>query len=297
MRRARDAVVIAIAAVPMKDLVNAKQRLMRVLTPPRRAALARAMLEDVLRALCAAPLQAVSVPLGEVSPPLRKIPVSIREVYVVTRDPDVAAVVRQFPCTILEEPVNRGHTEAVAFAQEAAESAGAEAFLTVPGDVPCITSSEITAMLEGVRGDRGALFVPSASGHGTNGVVLRPPGVMALKFGEPSFANHLTAARRRGLEPTTLQLPGLALDIDGPEDLQALLERGAGTASRQLVAGWLARNTSDQSTRAEQSDRSAQAQGEFKASGRARDASDARAKAQDAAKASAQVQAPPGEGP
>jgi 2-phospho-L-lactate/phosphoenolpyruvate guanylyltransferase len=257
--------VIVIAAVPIKDLVNAKQRLMPVLTPAQRAALARAMLEDVLRALCGAPLREGSVPrregtaplhegsmqIRQGSAPLRDICVTIRDVYVVTRDPDVAAIVRQFPCTVLEEPANRGHTEAVAFAQEAAARAGAEAFLTVPGDVPCVTSSEIRAMLEAARGDRSALFVPSASGHGTNGVVLRPPDVMALKFGEPSFANHLTAARRRGLEPAILQLRGLALDIDGPEDLQALRERGAGTASGRLVAAWLARDTSDASARAQ----------------------------------------------
>jgi 2-phospho-L-lactate guanylyltransferase len=208
--------VIAIAAVPMKDLANAKQRLMRVLTPAQRAALARAMLEDVLRALGG----------------------TLRAVWVVTRDPDVIAFAGQFPCTILKEPVNRGHTEAVALAQEAARAAGAEVFLTVPGDVPCVTPSEIESMLDAAGGGRAAVFVPSASGHGTNGVVLRPPGIMALKFGEPSFANHLTAARRRDVEPTVLNLPGLALDVDGPDDLQALLERGSATTSGRLVAGW-----------------------------------------------------------
>jgi 2-phospho-L-lactate/phosphoenolpyruvate guanylyltransferase len=209
--------MIAIAAVPMKDLANAKQRLMGVLAPAQRAALARAMLEDVLRALGGATLRAV---------------------WVVTRDPDVIAFARPFSCTILTEPVNRGHTEAVALAQEAAHAAGAEIFLTVPGDVPCVTPSEIQSMLDAARGGRAAVFVPSASGHGTNGVVLRPPGIMTLKFGEPSFANHLTAARRRDVEPTVLHLPGLALDVDGPDDLQTLLGRGAATMSGHLVAGW-----------------------------------------------------------
>jgi 2-phospho-L-lactate guanylyltransferase len=82
------------------------------------------------------------------------------------------------------------------------------------------------------------VFVPSASGHGTNGVLLAPPDAMALKFGEPSFANHLTAARRRGLAPAVLELPGLALDIDGPEDLQALLARHPATRSGRLVASF-----------------------------------------------------------
>jgi 2-phospho-L-lactate/phosphoenolpyruvate guanylyltransferase len=217
--------MIAVGAVPMKDLANAKQRLIPVLGPARRAALARAMLEDVLRALCDRPFRAVGG-------------AALGAVYVVTRDPDVRAVAGLFPCTILTEPVNRGHTEAVALAQERAGALGADLFLTIPGDVPCVTASEIDSMLAAARGERAAVFVPSASGHGTNGVVLRPPGVMALKFGEPSFANHLIAARRRALEPIVLGLPGLALDVDGPEDLQTLLQRGAGTASGRLVAAW-----------------------------------------------------------
>ncbi|HEV8472122.1 MAG TPA: 2-phospho-L-lactate guanylyltransferase, partial [Methylomirabilota bacterium] len=43
-----------VAAVPVKDLVNAKQRLMRVLSAAERRELARTMLCDVLRALAAA---------------------------------------------------------------------------------------------------------------------------------------------------------------------------------------------------------------------------------------------------
>ena len=43
------------AAVPVKDLVNAKQRLVAALPPEDRRALAAAMLEDVLDALAAAP--------------------------------------------------------------------------------------------------------------------------------------------------------------------------------------------------------------------------------------------------
>ena len=40
-----------------------------------------------------------------------------------------------------------------------------------------------------------------------------------LRFGDNSFFPHLDAARRAGIEPTVLDLPGIALDIDTPEDL------------------------------------------------------------------------------
>ncbi|HEY3064834.1 MAG TPA: 2-phospho-L-lactate guanylyltransferase [Methylomirabilota bacterium] len=207
-----------VAAVPAKDLAQAKQRLVAVLTPAARADLARAMLRDVLRALTAAPLDAV---------------------WVVTRDPGVEAVARAAGVGVLPETENRGHTAAVALAQREAARAGARCFLTVPGDVPCLTAEEIATLVGAAADtDAAAVFTPSRSGLGTNGVALVPPGAMPLTFGEPSFENHLAAARRHHLTPRVVPLPGLGLDVDGPEDLRALLRRGPHTESGQLVASW-----------------------------------------------------------
>jgi len=206
-----------VVAVPVKDLVNANQRLVRALSPGERIALARAMLRDVLRALAAAPLDAR---------------------WVVTRDAEVTATARDFGVEVIAEALNQGHTAAVAAAQAAAVGAGARLFATVPGDVPCVTAEEISALV--ARGGDGpsVVFVPSRSGLGTNGAALRPPDAMPLTFGEPSFDNHLKAAGERGLVTHVLTLPGLGLDVDGPEDLPLLLARGAATESGRLLAGF-----------------------------------------------------------
>jgi 2-phospho-L-lactate/phosphoenolpyruvate guanylyltransferase len=206
--------VRTLAAIPVKDLVNAKQRLVPALGPPARRALARAMLEDVLAAVRRAALD---------------------HVCVVTRDTEVMALVHAQGARCLVERANRGHTEAVALAQAWAQERGAARFLTIPGDVPCVTAEEIAAVEAALGETPGAVFVPSLSGFGTNAALLAPPGAMPLKFGEPSFANHLDAARARGLAPRVLALPGLGLDIDAPEDLALLLERGPATRSAALI--------------------------------------------------------------
>jgi len=203
-----------VVAVPVKDLVNAKQRLIPVLSPSERGDLARAMLEDVLDALARARLG---------------------EVLVVTRDPSVEALARRHGAATLSEERNRGHTEAVAHAQRAALARGARRFLTLPGDVPCTTADELAAVAAALPESPGAVLVPSLSGFGTNAVLLDPPDLLALKFGEPSFDNHLVAARAAGLQPLVLRLPGIGLDIDAPEDLAALLERGPSTRSAGLL--------------------------------------------------------------
>jgi 2-phospho-L-lactate guanylyltransferase len=205
-------------AVPAKDLADAKQRLVSVLSPVDRAELARAMLRDVLRALTAAPLDAI---------------------WVVTRDPGVDAVARAAGVGVLPETQNRGHTAAVAHAQAEAVRIGARVFVTIPGDVPCVTADEIRRLVQAAAPGAPA-FVPSRSGLGTNGVALAPPEAMPLTFGEPSFENHLAAARARRLEPRVLSLPGLALDVDAPDDLDALLAAPGATVSARLVAMWQA---------------------------------------------------------
>ena len=58
---------------------------------------------------------------------------------------------------------------------------------------------------------------------------------LALKFGEPSFQNHVVAARAAGLKPVVLRMPGIGLDIDEPEDLTLLLGRGPSTRSAALL--------------------------------------------------------------
>src|SRR5881296_255953 len=192
-----------VAAVPIKDLSDAKQRLASVLTLAERDQLARAMLRDVLRALAAAELD---------------------RVWVVTRDPAVAAMARGLGAEPLVEAENRGHTAAVALAQAEAARRGARVFLTIPGDVPCVTADELRQVVDGVR-DGAPIFVPSRSGLGTNGVALAPPPVLALA--------------------------GLGLDLDAPEVLTALLAERRDTETRRLIASWRQRLASTHASRDE----------------------------------------------
>lgn len=207
--------MVTLAAVPVKDLASAKQRLVPLFSDEERRELARSMIEDVLGALSGAPLDGV---------------------LVVTRDPEVIGIARRFSVAVLEEDENLGHTEAVALAQSHAAKVGADRFLTIPGDVPQVTDGEIASLLDACPAGPAALFVPSLSGFGTNAALLAPPGAMPLKFGEPSFANHLAAARRRGIEPVVLSLPGLGLDIDGPEDIRALMEERRQTLTTAFLS-------------------------------------------------------------
>ena len=204
-----------VAVVPAKEFTAAKQRLADALPAATRAALARAMLEDVLSALAGAPID---------------------RIVVVTPDAEVASVAEGYGATIVRETESQGHTAAVARGAALAREWGATILLTVPGDLPCLTADEVRRILDACGRAPAAVFVPSRSGLGTNAACLAPPDAVPLRFGEPSFADHLAAARARGIEPVVLHLLGAGLDIDRPEDVDALRRAGAGSRAAAALA-------------------------------------------------------------
>ena len=109
---------------------------------------------------------------------------------------------------VVREPEGRGHTAAVARGVALCREWGATVMLTVPGDLPCLTADEVRRILDACGPAPAAVFVPSRSGLGTNAACLAPPDAVPLRFGEPSFADHLAAARARGIEPVILSLAG-----------------------------------------------------------------------------------------
>jgi 2-phospho-L-lactate/phosphoenolpyruvate guanylyltransferase len=201
------------AAVPVKEFVGAKQRLAPLLTPAQRQALAVAMLEDVLAVLADAPLAGIMVN---------------------TVDPVAAELARRHRARVVTDGARDGHTGAVAAMARILMAEGRAAMLTVPGDIPRVTASEIAAVLEARRPAPSLTIVPAHDGRGSNAVLCTPPLVMPLSFGDDSFLPHLAAARAIGIEPTIVKLPGIGLDIDQPSDIQGLLRAEPRMATRAV---------------------------------------------------------------
>ncbi|MBK8324473.1 MAG: 2-phospho-L-lactate guanylyltransferase [Betaproteobacteria bacterium] len=204
------------ALVPVKRFAGAKQRLSARLDAEQRAMLARAMLEDVLDALSRTS--------------------GLAGIAVVTVDDDASSVARRHGARVIADHAEHGHTTAVVSGAAQLARDGATAVVTMPGDIPLITADEVTAVIAAAEHDRGFVIVPAHDRRGSNAILATPPGVVPLQFGDDSFLPHLESARRCGIEPVVLPLPGIGLDIDHPQDLVLLLQRPSRTRAQALLA-------------------------------------------------------------
>jgi len=204
------------AVLPAKDFVDAKQRLAPVLNPAQRNALFRAMLEDVIATL-----------------------VTVRGldgVLMVTRERGAEALARMYGLRVLHEERNRGQSAAVAAGAALLAKEGATGIITVPGDAPLATAEEFEQIIAAHDKAPAMTIVPSHDRRGSNCIAVSPPDLIDFHFGHDSFEPHLAEARKAGVEARILELPGLALDIDTPDDLHDLLRQRAATRAHRLLA-------------------------------------------------------------
>jgi 2-phospho-L-lactate guanylyltransferase len=203
--------------IPVKNLAQAKQRLATVLDQILRTKLAQAMLHDVVAAIA-----------GWARRPACAL---------VSSDRFAIELAGEYDFEIILDPANPGETGAIEMATQFCLSRGEESTLVVPADIPLMQASELDQIVANAPRE-GSVLVPAADGRGTNAAFRRPANLFPLRFGNDSFKPHLAAAQTTGKACVVLQLPGIALDVDNPEDLQRLLSQPGETHSQSLLRQW-----------------------------------------------------------
>ena len=203
--------------VPVKDLSAAKQRLAAVLDQPSRTELAQAMLRDVVAALAAWPRRP--------------------QCALVTSDPFAVELAKENNFEIIPDRLNPGETGAIEMATRACIERGVDFTLVIPADIPLIQASELEEIFAQAP-EEGTVLAPAADGRGTNAAFRRPANLFPLRFGNDSFKPHLAAAQATGKPYLVLQLPGIGVDVDNPEDLYHLVAHPGKTRTQSLLRRW-----------------------------------------------------------
>jgi 2-phospho-L-lactate guanylyltransferase len=207
------------ALVPVRAIAGGKNRLASCLDPPERAALAVAMLDDMVDALQRSR--------------------SVDRIAVVSGDDELLAHATARGAEAIHEGVARGLNPAVTMAARRLEESGVTRLLTIPGDVPLLDPDEVDGLFATDPAVYPVVLAPSASVTGTNGLLTAPPTAIEFRFEGESLAAHREACRERDLRLLFLGLPSFAVDVDTPADLLSLARDPAGATGR-LIASWQA---------------------------------------------------------
>lgn len=209
-----------LAILPIKSFDGAKRRLSTSLNTVARRVLAEAMFTDVLRALGHAEM--------------------VEGVIVVTRDNGAQTIAEGYGATVVSDE-EQGHNEAAAVGIERAIEAGARRVLLVPGDCPLMDAKELDGLIRTRMPHRSVVIVPDRHGSGTNVLLITPPGAFTPAFGPGSRERHEQTAATADLHYQTVEVSSLAIDIDTPDDLEAIettlaARRGGAAHTRGMLA-------------------------------------------------------------
>jgi len=195
---------------------EAKSRCRGRLGAADRERLAEAMLADMLQALAGC----------------RRV----RRVYVTTPTPALARrAARDGAVVILEQQrdLNAAFDDA---RRRIAEVDPSRTVALLPGDLPLLDPAELDAAVA-MGTDGAVVLVPATADGGTGAIVMRAGTALPLAFGPDSFARHLAAARRLGLEARIFHAPSLGFDLDRPDDVERMLSLPRGGRTGALLRG------------------------------------------------------------
>jgi 2-phospho-L-lactate/phosphoenolpyruvate guanylyltransferase len=192
------------AIVPVKPLSRAKSRLADELVPAQRALLATGMLQRTVRLL---------LPLPQ-----------IEGVLVISRDMKALAMVRELGAHTVQESGTPELNNALLRATQVLKAWRSDAVLVVPADLPLLTAHDIKEMVHLGHYHNSVAIAPDRHQHGTNLLLVRPPGLIPYSFGHDSFSTHRQRAIEAGATVQIYQSERVALDVDTPADLNQYYE-------------------------------------------------------------------------
>jgi 2-phospho-L-lactate guanylyltransferase len=191
--------------VPHRGLEAAKTRLATSLSPDERMFLASQLLQRVLKVT------------REVAD----------DVVVISPSRALLEIVEPSGARLLVQR-GMGLNEGLDQARFDALSDDIEELVILHGDLPNLHPDDVRTLIASLPddGSPGVAIAPDRAGTGTNGLVLRPPGVINFRFGRGSFALHLEEVAAAGVPLVAVNRAGLAFDLDTPQDLERWLELG-----------------------------------------------------------------------
>jgi 2-phospho-L-lactate guanylyltransferase len=148
----------------------------------------------------------------------------IEHTLVVSRDTQALSIARQHGARTVAERGSPRLNQALVRATIVAQGYGVAGVLVLPADLPLISVEDIQMLIERAQEPPVVVIAPDRHRSGTNALLASPPGLIEYDFGPDSFEHHVNRAKEAGARVEICEISSLGLDLDLPEDLEALQE-------------------------------------------------------------------------
>jgi 2-phospho-L-lactate/phosphoenolpyruvate guanylyltransferase len=192
--------------LPLKSLHAGKTRLAQVLDTTQRAALIDRLLTHAFE-------QAAQFP-------------GLQNTLLVSACEQARARATAHGVGVVVEPAAAGLNQALRRAQRAVSETGAQTMLVIPCDLPLLTADDLRCLVD-CASTQAVALAPDRFKQGTNGICLPSSIAFEFAFGPGSYGRHRSNIERLHLRAVNVERPGLAFDVDTPDDLTQLRDADA----------------------------------------------------------------------
>ncbi|MDX1534869.1 MAG: 2-phospho-L-lactate guanylyltransferase [Thermoplasmata archaeon] len=204
-----------VAAIILKSFHETRPKLASVLNVGERRALTKAMFEDVANAAQGCP--------------------ELSQIVVVSPEEEVLARAKERGLVAIQETDPQDMDTAFHVGVDFSLERGGDTLVSLPSDLPLLTSEDLTYLLGRVPKGPSVLVVPSTIGPGTSILVTSPPDVIEPRFEDDDHLAHLEEAMRKDVPASVVDLLQGGLDVDTPKDLARLFLVERPSKTRELL--------------------------------------------------------------
>jgi len=195
------------AVIPLKEFINAKQRLSGFLLPSERVSLFKAMVEDLLSVVSQHP--------------------DLQGTVLVSDDYTVKNLAQQHGLELITERELgvKGLNEVVKATVNKLAQRGIDDVMIIHGDLPLLSEQEISTLIKLHKQVKSPVITiaQDGAGQGSNCLLSTPASKMHFQYGANSLQKHSVHAQEISASLQVINLAGAQCDIDTPADLIALV--------------------------------------------------------------------------
>lgn len=165
----------------------------------------------------------------------------ISDIVLVSGDRQVLEMGEEYGAVPVVDHDESGVNQAVSLADR--HTAGSDASLVLPQDIPFIKTQDIDFLLRFVAYPKCCIVVPSRRFDGTNALFRMPADIIKTYYDQDSYRMHMQAAKQATSNSILIFVKRIMMDIDTVDDLKYCISQNQKPDLCEKLAGLVSSNS------------------------------------------------------